>query len=421
MIRSFKRKSKGKDIMIKVCVIFLGAVFAVLTPLRGAQLTPVADISLQGGQYYLEGSRSSFGGNASVYFAPVLSFEDGSALLPVLSLLYRGTRDLRDLVGGDTLVRQTADYGLNVKYSLDFGGTAWAGRLSYAQSLVNETKDESWGSGLFDYTRMLAGVEAGRRFGPYGAVFSFDYYTVSFDNYASLVSEVDRDEFSHAIDTTTYSEISANAGKNVLDYGAAALTAGLERSFGSTEAELEYRLELRSYRDQALVRRDGSFASGKRSDTVNAFSASVSRIFERLDLGLGGDLVFFSSNQNSYDAGAPKFIKDFYSYTSLGVSPSAALYLGNPQSPSRLGINARLRWRLYSSRPAQDAAARYLDEEIIHSERGLSITYVYPLSDMISLSARAGMMNVSSNMKNEAGYLYNYTTMNYFTGFNWRY
>ena len=383
-------------------------------------ITPVADVTVSGGQYYLEDTPSSFGGNLSLYFAPAVTFATGDTLIPVFSALYRGTRDVRELIGGDALVRQTADYGLNLKYTRGYGPSDISARLVYGKSLVNETRDETWGSGLFDYTRMLGGLEYSRDVGPYHTSLAADYFSVTFDNYSSLVSSVE-DEFSLAIDTTTYSEISENSGVKVLDYRGLAFSARAETGYGRTCIRFGYRFELRSFPDQTVVRSDGSFSPEKRGDTVNSFTASALHRAGRAELGLENSLTLFSSNQNSFDAGSAKFMEDFYSYTLIQLAPSAAFYIGNPENPSRLAIRWDIGWRLYSGRPARDARAEYLDEKVRQSEKGLGLSYMHPVTASISLILRAGKNTVSSNMKYEADYRYNYTTMNYFAGMNLRY
>ncbi len=330
-------------VLILFCPLVAGA----------AQTTYVADLTVRGGQYFLDGKSSSFGWNSSLYFAPVVNFSGGDILIPVFNMNYRGTRDVRELVGGDTLVRQTMDYGLYTKYTRNYGKTDLSLRFAANQSLINETKDESWGSGLFDYFTLMGGAEFARGLGIHQAVLSADYYSTSFSNYASLVSEIDGDEFGQALDDSDlYAEISENAGENVLDFRGAAIGAALISEYGRTMLNYGWRIDLRNYPDQYLVKSDGSFSSSKRKDTVNTVTFSINRPVKRTMLGADTELMFFSSNQNSFDAPATKFLEDFHSYTSWRFSPVAVIYLG--RRFSQLSLRGFVGATYYSSRLARN-------------------------------------------------------------------
>jgi len=385
------------------------------------KLTPVADVSLLGGQYYLDDDPSSFGGNISAYFSPVVNFSPKNAFVPVFNIDYRGTQDIDELVGGGTLTQQSLDAQATLKYVRAIGSWSSKLRFGYKQSYVNETEDENWGEGLFDYSRLLFGLEMERKISGYDFSFAADYYTLAFGNYSSLVSQSE-DEFSASIDTTTYTEISENAGENVLDYNNLAFSVEAQKKFSaSLTGSAGYRIDLRNYADQSIVQKDGSFSSGLRKDTVHTIDLGIEYKYKRSVLGLSNETGIFSSNQNSYDADAAKFTENYYSYYYTDIMPSYSLYIGAGENLSRLKFWWDLELRKYNDRLAQDDDADYLSDKVVQSDNSFGMSYSYPVADNMLATLQMNRRIASSNMKYEGNYKYNYTVLNYYIGLNWQY
>ncbi|MGM0568136.1 MAG: hypothetical protein ACQESB_02835 [Elusimicrobiota bacterium] len=400
-----------KKVLFFILFLFTG------TSVNATLVTPVTYASLTGGQYFFEGNPSSFGGNFSLYFSPAVNFSDTRALVPVFNIDYRGMRDVRELVGGNALTRQTADYGLSFVYVSSFGDYKTRLRLGYAQSLINETKDEDWGGGLFDYTRLLSGAQAQRSFGDWDINASAEFYALSFDNYDSLVRKGE-EEFKTAVDTTTYREISGDAGKNVLDYYNAALTLQGARPLGrSTIADMSWRGDLRMYADQPVIQDEGRFSSDKRLDMLNTFSASLTYRKEKVEAGISGEGRLLISNQNSYDASGAKYVQNFYSYTDIALSPELSFYLGQ-EGKKQLSFSWSVVLKFYADRPVREEDGAYTDDSIINRENSISVSYLHPVSENLKALAGASHLVSSSNMSYEQSYRYNYSTANYYAGLN---
>ncbi len=383
--------------------------------------TPVADISVSGGQYFLQGDPSSLGGNASIYFSPALNFNPETSLIPILSLNYSGTRDVRELVGGDTLTRQTGDGGINLIYVTSFSDIKTRVRTGYRKSLINETKDEDWSDGLFNYNRILFGVQGEKKIFGYDISLSGDYYRMNFPNYSSLVSEA-REDFETSIDTYTYTEISENAGENVLNYSNIMVRLkGAKNYTGNLSAAYSYGVDLRNYDDQTIVQKAGSFSETLRSDLVHTFTAGLDYRYKKAVLGLENKTTFLSSNQNSYDSRTPKYIDNFYSYSATSFIPSLTLYLGDENKISSFNINWYISLRKYNDRLAREEDGDYTEDNIKQLYNNFGLSYRYPVSNNIYAFARLNRQVVSSNMDYEAAYKYNYTATNYSLGVNWQY
>ncbi|MBN2406825.1 MAG: hypothetical protein JXJ19_03910 [Elusimicrobia bacterium] len=403
------RKVLSPALILMICAAGLAA---------APKVTPVANISLYGGQYYLDSEPSAFGGNADIYYSPVVNFTREDILVPVLNINYNGTRDVKDLVGGGTLTRQTFDAGATVKYVHSFGDTKAKTRVGYKKSFINEAKDEKWNEGLFDYERLLGGLTVQTPFLRHSFSLSCDYYIVTFPNYASLIFE---DEYESSIDTQTYSELSENAGEDVLDYSNLAVTFEASRDYtGSFSAFYYYQIDLRDYKDQTVVDDDGSFLKEKRADIVNSLSAGLNYRMNSMALRLENETRCSKSNQNSYDASSTRFNKDFYSYYSSEFTPSVIFYLGSAR-PSKLRFWWDIEFKKYLERLAQDEEADYLDDKVSQTDNGFGVSYQYPVYRNLSVTAQLNRRTMSSNMKYEANYKYNYTVSNYYLGLNWRF
>ncbi|MFC2061635.1 hypothetical protein ACFLUV_03910 [Elusimicrobiota bacterium] len=364
--------------MKKIIIVFILVLGAFLS-VSNAQIrvTPVANITLAGGQYFLDEEKSSFGGNSSIYYSPVVNFSETNALVPVFNIDYSGTRNVQDLVGGGTLTRQTADVGATIKYVRVFEDLKVKTRVGWKRSLINETEDEKWNRGLFDYDRLLFGVGVQKPVFGHGLSLSADYYTVSFPNYSSLIYE---EEYETSIDTETYTEISNNAGEDVLDYQNTAITLEVSKNYTDKfNAFYSYRLDTRPYKDQTIVQNDGSFSAEKRKDTINTLALGVAYRVSRVKVGLENEVHMNRSNQNSYDANATKFNKDFYSYNSVEFSPLLTFYLGSGERLSRLGFWWSIEFKRYNERLAQDVSASYTSDKVRQTDNGFGLSYSYPL------------------------------------------
>ncbi len=403
--------------LLFILVVLTGLCVSIVN--AGMKVTSVANILLSGGQYYLDNDPSSFGGNLSVYFSPVINFSPKKALVPVFNIDYNSTSDVHELAGGGTLRRQSVESGGTIKYIHTLKDFKLKGRIGYKQSYISETNDEKWGEGLFDYSRLLFGAEASKTISEHDCSLSCDYYNVNFPNYSSLIYE---EEYETSIDTKTYTEISNNAGEDVLNYSNIALTLKARKDYTAyINVYYSCRFDLRNYKDQTLVRSDGSFSSDKRIDIINTLIAGLEYKFKRTAIELGNETRFFNSNQNSFDANVAKFIKNFYSYYSTEFSPGVSLYLGTGSSLSRLKLWWKIELKHYISRLSQDTNANYLTEKVGQTDNGFGISYRYPVMENFFVTAEFNRRTVSSNMKYEANYKYNYTVSNYFLGINWQY
>ncbi len=396
------------------CALILLCTCALFSEVK---VTPVASAFLGGGQYFLE-NNNSFGGNIDLYLCPVVNFSKDTALLPMYIGSYRGTKDVRELVGGGTITQEVQNHNVNLKFVTKFSETLKFGaRAGYKLEYLKETKDERWAKGLFDYSRPVIGVEFEKIFGGNSLKAGLDYSIMTYPNYQSLIS---KDAFKISLDTTTYRELSTNAGKNVLDTSNISFALSWLRAISeSSHWRISNDFIYKNFMDQKVVKDDGSFSDALRTDMLNTLGGSYNLSFSRLRMSIADSIRFHYSNQNSYDAKRTKYIPSHYNFIENLFIPSLTFYLGEFEPYTALSLFTEFSNRFYLERLAQNSSGEYLSEKTHQSTQTAGISLNYPLFKGLSAKLTSSYRTTSSNMKYEGNYKYNYSVFNYFLGINW--
>jgi len=400
-------------------MISVSVVCGILPAGAAVKVTPVANLSILGGQYWVtESVPSSFGGNADIFFSPVLNFSPAVALLPIYSGNYRGTKSVRDLVGGGTLTQESQDHSVSLKLVNKISGNLkLKASANYKLEYLKETKDETWGQGLFDYNRMGFGLELEKRWQKTSGRAGVDYYTMNYPHYQSLVTE---NSFETSMDTTTYSEISAQAGTNVLNYNGIALFLESARQMSpKVIGTLRYDISMKNFVDQKTVQYTGAFSSTLRSDLSHTLSMGINLATPRVVLSLTDALQMYDSNQNTFDTASSEYVANNYDYFQNGIMPAITFKLGSVDEPVKLSLLWDISWRLYAERMAQDANGDNKSDKISQLINTMGMSISYPLAGALSGKVALNYSDSSSNMRYEKNYKYNYYTFNYFLGINW--
>jgi len=395
--------------------MFLFSIFSLCNILYALDFTPSIDFSAYGGKYYLDNKSASFDAKLDLFASYVLNIDEENQVYPIYSGYYNGTQDIQELAGGDVLTRQRMgnSFTLKYKHSKDFNSIK--PRLSYSINRIKETKDEKWGSGLFDYNILSAGVEMEQERPEANYKEYFDFFNVDYPNYSSLISQVET-----VIDTTTYSELSENAGKDVLN----------SRNYraGFSYVKFPYNVVLtndlsityKDFYDQSVVKNPGVggsiFKSDKRKDLLFSLSTLLENTNKKVYLSLGVNLDYLNSNQNSYDASRTKYISDFYDYISFEIYPNAKLNFKNGGYFSYSFTYTRMN---YLGRYSQDIDGNYLSSKIRQNFYLSSLSLAYPVAKNLYAKGVYSYQSVDSNMRYEAGYRYNYTSESFLIGVEW--
>lgn len=383
---------------------------------RAADLVPVFDASLLLGQVYQGGKASSWQGNASVQATPAVKLDDRWGLIPTYAASYTGTKSVTDLGSGGQLFQDSMSHSLQLKGIYKREAFKLKPSLGYRWEFLRETKDESWGKGLFDYRKPSAGLESEYSFDERtrGSV-AFDYYAIDFHNYVSLESGqaqngIGREQADgHALNSRNLSWTGTLSCPLPFDGGSAKLTLNTTSRF---------------YPEQHVVLESGGLSSQHRTDGIRSAQGTLfyGRKFHRrlaalLSFGIG--LTRYRSDQNHYDAELNLFDRDYYSYDERSLNPRLTLLLGEKKvevSASYLRIQ-----RDYTGRLAQDAAGTYTRSAVALDQESYLIDIALPLSGGFKLVAHTALTDSSSNQLYEKTYKYNYSLSSHLIGVSYSY
>jgi len=391
----------------------LGVIFALVgAPVHAVETSYVFNARLLGGQYFFENQESELTGNAGVLFAPAVEINDRWVILTSLNASWRGTKSVQDLVGGGTLFQQTQDHSANVK-AVYKAGEAWLfkGGGGYRIQLLKETKNESWGKGLFDFEKPSLNFEMERMFSKETALRAgYDYFWIDFRNYASLESQqrnLGRE----------------NVGSKTLNTQNHSPYLSWRSAFGfgdqSAKYDFTYYYTFRNFTQQKVVLASGDLSADARRDKSQIGSANLTLPFlftEKFkllqDFKAGAGVL--TSNQSNYDAGKTRFNSNYYAYKEFNAGTQSNFLLGpRPWVVSAGFTYAR---RNYDDRPVQNTVGDYGAEKIHSNDYYASVGVTYPVNKNFRVQALGNFGWSRSNMKYEQTYQYNYETFTYLMG-----
>lgn len=382
------------------------------------KVEPIVNARLLGGQYFFENQESNLSGNIGMTVAPAVTFNKKWSLIPRLSASWRGTKSVRDLVGGGTLFQQTQDHSVAVKgiytpnehWFLKSGG-------GYRIQLLRETNDEKWGKGLFDFQKPSANLEAERIVSKETSLrLGYDFYVIDFRNFSSLESQ-QRDLGRE------------NASAKTLNTANHAAYLGAKFGFPffkqqRVKVETAYYFTLRNFSEQTVVLLTGDLSSDLRRDKSHVFTSNFALPFFftesfKLLAEIKANLNILSSNQHNYDAKKTRFNSNYYAYRDIVTGTNLNFLVGS--KPLILSPGFSYARRNYADRPLQDVIGNYGTDTIHTNEYYLNFSAVYPVNKNIKVQATASRGWSRSNMKYEKTYRYNYVTFTYLMGIVYEY
>jgi len=406
----------------------LGALL-VAAPARALEYAPIFNASVLGGQYFFQNTRGNVNGNVSVTAAAVIKASQRWSWLPMYVGNYQGTKGVSDAVPAGSLYQQEADQRASLTGLYSVAGTSWKLKpsASYKYEFLKQTRDESWGHGLFDFEKIATGFEAEKTYRePFSYRFGLDIYRIRFPQYRSLESQSPLDPLGNPLNRTGFN-------RNVLDTYNFQLTASGSRPFPYDDPVVSlqgtYSLLYQHYIDQSLVDVRGQIESAGRRDFLQTLNGAVGyprsfRLFDRdwrLDSRLGLSFAYNGSNQNYYDANTAQFFSDAYSYTSYSAGPGFALAWGDVKRPTTVSTSFVYTRLNYVGRQAQDGSGVYTGRKLGQDLYVTGLSGSYPISPGFFLKAQANFLWARSNNTYEKTYAYNYRSANYLMGFTYEY
>jgi len=391
---------------------------------------PLYNISLLGGQYFFAGDRTKLNGNVNARFAPVMKMNDEWTLLPIYRGSFRGTKAVTDAVGSGTLFSQGMDHRVAFTGVYSDPESTWKLKpsVNYKYEFLKETRDETWGKGLFDYETSGVSFEGENVYmEPFSYRLGYDFYYVRFPNYVSLESKSGVDPNGNALNRE-------NAGTRVLDtfnhQFNAVVTLPVPTQDPKLSLEMGYRVLWQTFPDQPIIDEAGQPTNhdpAKRQDFTNSLSFNLGyprkimggRV--RMGNGFYTGFAYNGSNQNTYDAGQTHFVGDTYSYWSLSFGPNVNFAWGEEKRPITAGAGLTFSRQQYFNRRIQDGSGVYLDGTLRQDRAIFGLSYGYPIAQNFRLSAQTNFLWASSNMRYEKVYKYTYNAATYLMGFTYDY
>lgn len=393
---------------------------------------PYLALQFSGGQHFFQQEKGNLSGNLDVLASVAVKHEKLGpkwTIVPVLSSQFQGTKQVTDLVGGGTLFQERMSHSLAVRgvYQLS---PKWKFKpgFGYKWEFLKETRDETWGNGLFDYRRPGFSLEGEYAYkDPFTIRLGYDFYHIGFVNFTSLESIIK--------DSQGNSMARELAGSSVLDsYNHAFSFGGTIQGPWRSYAEGNLSTTVRLFPDQHVVAASGDFRNSTRRDYSSQLSLAwrapreISGDWKAIG-GLRLAAGYNKSNQNSYDAQRLKYLKDYYDSTSIraGVDLSLSRKLAarktgtNEERPLQFNLSATVGRISYLGRQAQDATGLYQGKTVYQNEAVLGLGVSYPVAPHFVWTAQFGYGRQSSNQNFERLYRYNFATTNYRIGFGYEY
>ncbi len=399
------------------------ALLLLATAARGAEWTPLYGVTALAGQHSFRGQTGSFSGLLDAVLAPAAQLNDRWAVLPSWRSTYEGVRSLDDVLGAPIAAQERMTHRLGGRAVYGAPGSRWRLKpsASLKYELLKETKDESWGRGLFDRRVLTFGGEVEYLLlEPASVRVAADFFDAAYPNYTSLESQAAAALAGDALAREL-------AGDRVLDRrGWQFLAAGTAPLGPRATLDLSAGTVASGFRRQRVVVETGLLSGASRSDLLTTLSAAVRMPHElNLDLRLLGALdvsaSVLRSNQNGYDASRGRFIAQFYDFTEYRFSPSAKVLIGPARRPVAVSLGLGLKRRTYPHRPTQDGTGAYQGGSLTQTEWTFDGGVDYPVAPRFSLVLRLTRATASSNTRFERHYRYAYEAFNALAGVRWEY
>jgi hypothetical protein len=377
----------------------------------GFKLIPLGNADLRGGWTAVDDGKGALGLVGSAMLLPAVQLPGKAGIiLPI----YAFNGSLSDRVIEESILFETRQtHMVSLGYKKIISGD-WDVKASAdgSYALTQQTRDEKFGKGLYDY-RDLGGrtsvTWSPKREGREEPVsLGFRYFRRAYPNYKSLALQ--SQNLLAALPSGGAG--AADKEKNPKNYTGIELSASGERWLSETlKGRLDYTLGLQPYTDRYLRTDQGLVSGKKRSDVINQGAGRVDWTgLETAVVWTSLDLLHFGSNGSNYDPGQADypFTRNFYQFYDLNWRSGVSVQLpfGESLHP-RVDCGVGLGMRRYD-RHAQDVAGQNLKPTQADNTLAANLGTNIPLNKVFGISAGLSWQKVTSNNKFERYVKYSY-------------
>ena len=363
---------------------------------------------------------------ASVYgsVSPAVKYDDKLYIIP----LYNGSYErekffVQEEEGGRPYTEiQHHDLSATAKYLLTDKATI-SPSIFGGWDLNVETRDESWGHGLYDYNEFGSGCDFDYMVydtpkAQIQMVNGFKWYVRRYPNYHSLLS----------LATVTSPE------EHEKDYNGIGLSTGWQyANLKNASLSIKYLMLMKYYIDKRVVDEDGILERTKRREFTNSvrlkgsYSPSPDKGFQ---YRYSSEFAYNASNENFYDSRGTATLSDdvftpkYYNYLSLDARPEISYIFASKKKDKPIAIlngSYSFLMRFYTNRKAQEANSQYTPDEERDFEHVFKTSLEIPLNKNVSWITQYDYTIEQSNTKFEEFYTYSYKMQRVLTGISLTY
>jgi|GEM_PF-1611359 len=370
------------------------------------QFYPLIDADLRAGYSSLKGGNSSWGGTGWLFAMPSLQFDDDNFLMLAYdvnmsqneNVIEEQTIFLKRIGNFFSLIgKHKFSKNWDVKINAD-------GRYN----LNLETKDETWGNGLYDYYDFGGGAGVSYTFlkdeREHPVSFSFKYYQRQYPNYKSLGAE-----------TSTIDKEKKPKDFNGFNF----LLKTKQELSSRLEADCSYNLLLKYFIDSYLRTDQGLISDEKRMDNVHYLDLNLTHLTgENIFLNGLLNLTYYGSNASIYDSDYYQYVPAYYSYFSFAIAPGINMRFFKKLN---VGFNYSFLKRFYTERPVRDTQGNYGTEKQNDTEHTVQLNYAYTIFESFSVSGGFSYLIARSNQKYEPVVEYSYDIFSMSLGVSFKY
>lgn len=341
--------------------------------------------------------------------------------------LYNGTYDRSSQVvaqeEGGRRTQETMSHSIStaVKYYIN---PEWSLRPHFFADwvFVNETNDEDWGKGLYDYEDIGGGLESAWSLEQDADGFKelrvgVRIFDREYPNYQSLISLV-------VVPGNSAVEV------NEKDFVGYKFNVDYERqnrkawSYGASWIPV-----YKDYSDKQTINSNGVRQSDTREDFLQYFNVYAAHpINNEFRFRINGQVAVNLSNLDFYDTHNTNtlvddnFITNYFDYYSFTINP-AITFRKEIQDNKFLELTAGYSFNIleYMDRNAQAVSGVYTSEQEEDISHTVSLRATYTLTKYINWVGTVSYTWADSNQEFENYYLYNYDLWNVLTGISFKY